>query len=162
MASQLKVSSPMPYHRLIADLSEVDADDAWGDVFDSPTPTTSAKKSLLSVRPVQLHSSMVHSSWASSSRPTSVISQPPSEEGWETPDTTRSQSPKAPVTPSMTGMSKEEKAAEIARRRAERKQARPSSDFPLVLICMYAIIQRIAQLKEQKEQKYNKASGANA
>ena len=137
MASQLKVSSPMPYHRLIADLFEVDADDAWGDVFDSPTPNTSTKKSLLSVRPVQLHSSMAHSPLASSSRPTSVISQPASEEGWETPDTTRSQSPKASVAPSMTGMSKEEKAAEMARRRAERKQARSSrriTDFPLVLI----------------------------
>jgi SCY1-like protein 1 len=51
-----------------------------------------------------------------------AASRPASDGGSDTPDTGRSQSPKAAAVPSMVGMSKEEKVAEMARRREERKQ----------------------------------------
>jgi len=55
-------------------------------------------------------------------RPTTLSSRAASDYGQSTSDTTRSPSPKPAAVPSTAGMTKEEKAAEMARRREERKQ----------------------------------------
>ncbi|KAF8590946.1 hypothetical protein K439DRAFT_1627372 [Ramaria rubella] len=87
-------------------------DDGWGDAFDSPIPVAPTKKAP-SITPKK-------PSIARALSPRPAVDG--SDDGWETPDTTRSRSPKPLVAPSMAGMSKEEKAAELARRREERKQ----------------------------------------
>ena len=70
------------------------------------------------------------------------------------------------MAPSMTKMSKEEKAAEMARRKEEWKQAHLSKIIPDLWLFPYMfIMQWIAQLKEQKVQKVqknNKVTGASA
>lgn len=70
----------------------------------------------ISAKPIIQRSLSPHSSMAATSRPAS-------DDGWDVSGTTTHQSPKVPAAPSMAGMSKEEKAAELARRREERKQA---------------------------------------
>ncbi|KAF8530473.1 armadillo-type protein [Hysterangium stoloniferum] len=123
------VAVTQPFSLSISSQQVVD-DDGWEDEASSPppalsVPTTTTKK-VLSPTPVKASVGR-----SVSPRTVASASRPISDDGQDTPDTARSQSPKAAVAPSMAGMSKEEKAAEMARRREERKQ-------------------RIAQLKEQK------------
>jgi hypothetical protein len=78
----------------------------------------------------------------------------PSERG-TSPGPVQVASP-ATVTGTTAGMTKEEKAAEMARRKEERKQVRLSffRAFLFLTACVSVLVvvfQRIAQLKEQKK-----------
>ena len=100
---------------------QLEADDAWGDAIEAFTPVNTSKKAPM---PGKTSGPPKPSTGRGSSpRPVTVASRPISDDGWDTSDTTTNQTPKAPPALSMAGMSKEEKAAELARRREERKQA---------------------------------------
>jgi len=67
---------------------------------------------------------------------------------------TRSQSPKALMAPSMTEMSKEEKAAEMATRKEECEQAHLSKCIPdlwLFLTCVHYAVDSATQGEEGAE-----------
>ncbi|KAI0071715.1 hypothetical protein K474DRAFT_1775986 [Panus rudis PR-1116 ss-1] len=108
------------------------ADDSWGDSFSASNDGIPGGWSSPATQPVHQPKPKAHPATSKahilSERPTSAQSLSPSE-----PAQSRGASP-APMTPTVStaGMTKEEKAAEMARRKEERKQ-------------------RIAALKAQKQ-----------
>ncbi|TCD64866.1 hypothetical protein EIP91_003532 [Steccherinum ochraceum] len=108
--------------------------DYWGDSFSdmpAPSPAVSPPKSHQRPAAIVTAATAIH-------RPASALSNAQSDGGQSDPIPSRVASPAQTPVASTVGMTKEEKAAEMARRKEERKQ-------------------RIAALKEQKKHATTKA-----
>ena len=107
----------------------VDTDDAWGDMLESEPPTSPTNVSLSLSPTPNLSTSTTADTPPNPPRPAITpsveqVSKPTSISLTSDAGETLHPAPTTTPTTNMVGMSKEEKAAEMARRREERKQVR--------------------------------------